>query len=334
MRKSLRNCLLIICTAFFLNAQAQPTSGTSMATDGSTQFASTPNGMMEGLTTFTCETWIKTTENKSSGIYWQKPTLLGNSRSGSPDGDFGITTDNGMLGLWSGIGAENSLQTTIDINDNLWHHVAVVKNGATLTLFSDGINIGSIAVGISSGPATSDAPLTLGGSAHNINWGIGENAALIATFHQGEFAETRFSSNARYSANFTPAGSFTTDANTVALYHYGACQREISTDASANANFLSGRFAAPTCAAGLPFTKAINYNGVDQSAFLPDGVMNGLTNFTIEGWIKSTDVNTSANGNVWQAPVIVSKEDPAGASGDLVLTTQGGVFIYAIGTFG
>jgi hypothetical protein len=321
-------------TPVFLGLPVPFSPVATMVTDGTSTFASTPNVMMQGATEFTIETWIKTTENKTHGDYWQKPTIIGNARNSSPDGDFGITTNNGMLGMWSGIGVENILQTSVAINDNQWHHVATVKNGATLTLYCDGVNIGSIAVGAGAGPQTNDAPLTIGGRSSNSTFGVGQNTVLICAFHQGEFAETRFSNNARYTADFTPSNSFTTDANTVALYHYGTCQREICTDASSNSNFLNGRFSAPSCATGLPFTNAITYNGIDQGAFLPAGVMNGLTNFTVEGWIKSNDINTSVNGNLWQAPVIVSKEHPNAASGDVVLTTQGGYLFFTIEPLG
>lgn len=303
--------------------QEQPNYTATMTTDGNTTFASTPSGMMEGATDFTIETWIKTTENKSDGTFFLRPTIIGNNRGAFADNDISIFTNGGNIGMYCGLGTENVLQTTVSINNNQWHHVAVVRTGTTLNLYVDGINIGNTVVGSTQTLNTADAPLTIGAASYN--FGVpGLNAAGITAFHQGEFAETRFSNNARYTANFTPANSFTADANTVALYHYGACQREICTDASSNTNFLSGRFSAPTCATELPFTNAITYNGVDQSAFLPTGVMNGLTNFTVEGWVKSSDINTSVNSNLWQAPIIFSEENPSAASGDLVLVTQAG----------
>ena len=300
----------------------------TLVTDGTRTFATLPAGVLNGTTTFTIEGWVKTNENRSSGTYWQKPTLIGTARSSGPDNDFGITTNNGMLGLWSGIGVEQDIQTTVAINDNNWHHVAAVKQGGVFTLYADGVAIGSISVGVNSGPITTDVPIGIGGSTANFT-GYGENAALINWMHQAEFAELRFSDIARYNGAFTPATSFTADANTVALYHFnGTCQKAKYTDASANGSYLSGRSDYPSCNTGLPFNRATLFNGNNQAAIMPSGMMNGLNVFTAEGFIKTSDTRTTT-GQLFQAPAILAKENANGGSGDLLVVTQGGYVTVA-----
>ncbi|MBK7761859.1 MAG: hypothetical protein IPI46_00615 [Bacteroidetes bacterium] len=298
-----------------------------LVNDGTATFATTPNGMLHGLTTFTAETWIKTTENKTSSNFFDKPTIIGNARSSVNDGDFGVYTSGGIIGFWCGFGNENFLTTTTSINDNQWHHVAVVREATSFKLFVDGIQLGSLPCSSSIGLQTNFEPLSIGASS-DFAW-PGSNAVKVNFFHQGEFAETRFSNTARYSSNFIPSNSFTTDASTVALYHYGTCQREQCVDASGNNHFLQGRFLSPTCASALPFNSAITYDGINQGAILPANLMNGLTNFTIEGWMKSTDVTTSPTSEMWRAPWIFGKEMPSGNSGDIMITTQAGYLNFS-----
>jgi len=221
----------------------------TLTTNGTSTFASTPVGMMNGAIAFTCETWIKTTENKTGAAFWQNPTIIGNALSGVGPDDIGITTQNGNLSFWCGNGGGSGAQinTTIAINDNSWHHVAAVKHGTanTVTLYLDGINVGSVATTLTL--STNNAPLTIGGTSLDFDY-PGNNAARVQGFHQGQYAETRFSNVARYSSNFTPSFSHTTDANTVALYKYaGTCQREKYTDLSSNQNFLAGNINVPSC---------------------------------------------------------------------------------------
>ncbi len=114
-------------------------SGNAISLDGTDDYVQLPS-ILNGATQFSIDFWIKTTENRSSGTNWQKPTILGNANPSFPDGDFGITTNNGMLAVWHGFCCgDQELQTTKVINDNQWHHVTVVNNGSTMVLYVDGI---------------------------------------------------------------------------------------------------------------------------------------------------------------------------------------------------
>ncbi|HPI54758.1 MAG TPA: LamG domain-containing protein, partial [Chitinophagaceae bacterium] len=127
---------------------AKPGSGDGISLDGSNDYIQLPS-VLDGATQFTVDFWIKTTENRASGTYWQKPSILGNGNPAGPDGDFGISTSNGFIGVWHGFCCgDQSFETTTAINDNKWHHVAAVNNGSNVVLFVDGIQLaGSIPTG-------------------------------------------------------------------------------------------------------------------------------------------------------------------------------------------
>ncbi|MBK8685605.1 MAG: hypothetical protein IPN26_11720 [Bacteroidetes bacterium] len=129
-------------------AATQPGSGNGISLDGSNDYVQLPP-VLDGATQFTVDFWIKTTENRSSATYWQKPSILGNGNPSGPDGDFGISTSNGFIGVWHGFCCgDQSFETTTAINDNKWHHVAAVNDGSNVILYVDGIQqAGSIPTG-------------------------------------------------------------------------------------------------------------------------------------------------------------------------------------------
>ncbi|MBK7761864.1 MAG: hypothetical protein IPI46_00640 [Bacteroidetes bacterium] len=160
-----------------------PGSGNAITLDGVNDYIQLPP-ILHGASQFTIDFWIKTTENGSSGTYWQKPTIIGNANPSAPDGDFGITTHNGQLGVWSGMCCgDQALQTTMAINDNQWHHIAAVNNGSILVLYVDGVLLpGSIP--------------TNNGGIENITrpWRIGMNNSCCSggSPHAGTVDEFRF----------------------------------------------------------------------------------------------------------------------------------------------
>ncbi len=256
MKKTVVFVLILIFSSTYCKAQF----GGSQTFDGMTQSIVTPSGVMNSKTVFTIEFWVKTTENRSNGTYWQRPSMISSASSGGPSGDFGITTDNGYVGIWSGLnsGGDNFfLSNTVQINDNVWHHIAAVNNGNVISLYVDGSFTGSVTSGL--GLATNAAPLAIGAS--SLDFGFPGNVGACNFFHGGSIDEVRFSSNVRYTANFTvPTTAFTTDANTVALYHLDGCVSGLVTDASGNNNNASPKNLTGSCTFTLPASPSIPAN--------------------------------------------------------------------------
>jgi hypothetical protein len=113
------------------NVNAKKISG-GLNFDGNNDYVESPVVGMAGV--FTYETWIKTNDPSPtwSGI------ITTNTTSGTGMFTQLSLADNGTL-RWES-NAPNSYvpnMTTI-INDNVWHHVAVVSSGSSLTFYVDG----------------------------------------------------------------------------------------------------------------------------------------------------------------------------------------------------
>lgn len=169
-------------------------------------------------------------------------------------GAFIVGLDDGRLYLsvnFPGVGNEQTEIGTTDLRDGLWHHVAVYRaaSNGLMELFVDGNREGTV-----SGP-TGD--MSYSGSegvpASQHVFGKEKYEALGSGFN-GSISEIRFSINRRYNgATYTvPTGPFTTDANTVGLYH---CDENTGTsvgDSSGDGNNGS-LIGSPTWSTSDPF---------------------------------------------------------------------------------
>jgi sugar lactone lactonase YvrE len=122
--------------------------GNVVETDGFDDYVSVPAAVTNGLSQFSFSFWVKTTENGTDPGYVQRPTLLGIQTDG-PSNDFAINTNNGYIGMWTGLSGANQdyLSTTTQINDNEWHQITVSNDGANVSLYVDGDFEASIATG-------------------------------------------------------------------------------------------------------------------------------------------------------------------------------------------
>lgn len=195
---------------------------TFLITAAKAQYTTTQNALLNGANIFTVEFWVKTSETKSNATYWQRPYLFGNETNGDNSGDFGITLNNGYIGMFEGVSNLNTdqqfLSTSIRVNDNFFHYIAAVNNGQTINLYVDGNIVGSLVSGRQLN--TLQAPLTFGAASVNHNLPGNFNNTNFAS--QASFGDARISTIARYSSNFQPPNNFTSDNNTVALYHFGS----------------------------------------------------------------------------------------------------------------
>jgi hypothetical protein len=109
--------------------------------------------------------------------------MIGNETMGNPSQDFGITSDKGFIGMWSGLSGtgDQSLLSVKSINDSKWHYVAAVNDGSKIVLYVDGSLIqGSISSGLAL--KTTSFPLRIG-SSNSVN--------IPHLNHQGTYDEVR-----------------------------------------------------------------------------------------------------------------------------------------------
>ncbi len=182
---------------------------------------------------FTLEFWMKATlaENGSAACQPGNDNwIYGNiifDRDVFYDGDYGdygVSLAGGWLafGVFTATGGGAGICSGTNVADGLWHHIAVTRSSAgPLQLFVDGSLDAS-----GSGPPgdisyrdgrttsfpNSDPFLVLGAEKHD--------AGAAFPSYSGFIDEVRVSSVVRYAGSFSPpAGPFTADGDTVALYH-------------------------------------------------------------------------------------------------------------------
>lgn len=109
-------------------------TGCSLAFNGSTQYASLPNGSALGITgaPFTISAWIKSGSTSFGSNGWAH-IIAG----GPNDLGFGIATGLNLIRLTKVASVDAPLSSTA-ISLNVWHFVAVVYSGTTVSYYLDG----------------------------------------------------------------------------------------------------------------------------------------------------------------------------------------------------
>ena len=177
--------------------------------------------------TGTWEFWIKVTGPISD--LW--PGVAGDGSS-LPGTDYAIT---GLPGIeFYGAGTVNLIALgsyagwTNTVDWTQWHHLALTWDATAspkVQMFVDGVPVASHDT--LSVPVSTPAPIQIG-------YPTRTNAGL-----EMAMSEVRLSSAVRYLAPFTPANSFTPDANTVALYAFAEQTGTTAADSSGNGNDLT-----------------------------------------------------------------------------------------------
>lgn len=185
-----------------------------------------------GDSDFTLEWWMKVLpgENTSpacspggSGWFFGNTIYDRDIYGDGDNGDFGVSLAGGRIAFGIGQGSEiETICGTSDLADSLWHHVAVIRRSSgEMKVFVDGALEGS-----GTGPVgdityrddrstswTNDPFLVIGAEKNDL-----DNALYPS--YSGWLDEIRLSNVDRYDSNFSlPTARFSTDSNTVALYH-------------------------------------------------------------------------------------------------------------------
>ena len=174
---------------------------------------------------FTIEFWMKV---DGFALAWQQG-LIGKSLNGSNGRNYVIWI-NGEKRLHfsyhNAAGDDINMETQPDaFAIDQWHHVAVTLDnpGGVMKIFIDGV---AQASGTASGvPVTNDSLVLMGRNADGAR----------ADYYDGILDEIRFSDIVRYGSDFTPSTEpFSSDANTLALWHSDEFDRLDMIDSSGN----------------------------------------------------------------------------------------------------
>jgi hypothetical protein len=181
----------------------------------------------------------------------------------------------------------HSITSSSNITTNEWTHIAAVRNGNTITLYKNGISIGSVSV---AGIIVNNSTLPVG---------VGGAGAYNAEPLNGYISNARIvNGTAVYTSNFTPPKSNLTAVAGTALL---TCQTNEFKDKSSN-NFTITVNGTPSIDSKSPFD--IKNSTYYPSVNLGSGYFNGTTDslqtignswtqlgtgdFTIECWIYKT----------------------------------------------
>lgn len=185
-------------------------------------------------------------------------------------------------------------------NNNQWYHVAVVRSGANLYFFVDGMQVGATQNIGTDTIFNSTSTLALGG------------LSSASNYLNGWLDEVRISKGiARWTANFTPAGRpYDTDANTVLLVHgENTDALQVIHDSSAvndaatqKGSATNGNAAITTAQSKFGGSSAV-FDGTTDYLIFPASANPdfdfGAGDFTLECWVRFNSV--AAGGAVIMA---------------------------------
>lgn len=159
------------CTAFIGNLGHQV-----MEFDGVDDYVKLSSSVLNDLSSFTLEGWVKLNLQVSSkvSLFGQNDVI-----------EFGFN-DDGKLSGW--VSTKDSIQTDDSYPSNTWHHVAFVGNGSNLLLYINGIESKSI----------SHTPVNnYGSSSDSFKIGAGVWSGGTRNLFKGQISEVRIWNKAR-----------------------------------------------------------------------------------------------------------------------------------------
>jgi hypothetical protein len=193
--------------------------------------------------------------------------------------------------------------TAGSVTNNVWSHVALVKNGTSVLLFLNGVQVGTTQT--ISGSVYTGGTLNQIGVCYNVN------------YFNGYISNFRFiKGTALYTTNFlVPAAPLNAITNTSLL----TCQSSTIIDNSTNAFVITNNGSATIQSSVLPTHTAnryltdgtlqtslfdevsitnnkygVSFNGSSQYLTIPSTLQLGSSNFTIEGWVYPTSSSSDA----------------------------------------
>jgi hypothetical protein len=236
-----------------------------------------------GSTDFTVEFWVRGNRadnlagsiNCGANLNWIYGNIVVDRDRFNQNRDFGVSFGAGRVAFGARISGGRTICGSSDVLDGSWHHVAVQRrrsdgwmwifvDGALeaqadgpdgdISYPDDGVPAYQCGPGGSQQCIYSDPFIVLGAEKHD----VGSNFPA----YNGFFDELRISRVLRYSGNFArPGTAFTSDANTVGLYHFDEGQGTIAYDTSGAAGGPSngtlrygGNPAGPVWTTQSPFT--------------------------------------------------------------------------------
>jgi hypothetical protein len=196
--------------------------------DGADDYVSVPDATaLDLFAPWTVEGWV---ELATSDLFSSRPFI----RKGDSYGVYYLYVSGLLQGAYGGFAYDtngDSVSTGMGMTTlaaGVWHHIALVDDGATLSLFVDGA--------LENDTDSTGYEIMSNGSSLVFGANLSSGYYL-----DGLIDEIRISSTARYSAAFTPQAAFAVDGSTEALWHFDEGAGTTATDAASGlAGTLNG----------------------------------------------------------------------------------------------
>ena len=171
------------------------------------QYINLGTPLLNNLSAFTLEGWIKTTTFNRNSFFGQNNAV-----------EIGLTTG-GLVELWSEGLYTNIYSPTAYPTDGLWHHIAGTGDGTTMKIYIDGELIAS------GTHAALPATIKYGSSPDNTMIGGYVWDAVTPNYHNGQVLKAGFWNRALTNTEIaalasTPHGYYTGETNLIAGYNF------------------------------------------------------------------------------------------------------------------
>lgn len=246
-------------------------SGNALVLSGG--YAALPSGIVSGVNDFTIASWVKLSALGDGARLFDFGTGAANSMylTAQAPGTAGLP----QFVTTSGAGSQQ-ITSSIPIALNAWTHIAVTLSGNSATMYINGVVAGT-------NSAMTIHPSALGSTTQNyLGKSQGAEPVLLGSVDDFEIYGRAFSTG--------EVQALATPSTQLAWYKADESLGGVLSDSSGAHNdaTLGGSFSFIPSPAG----NAVSISG--GAANLPTGIVGGLNNFTIAGWVKLSSLDTWA----------------------------------------
>lgn len=248
----------------------------SVYLNGTTSYLTAPNSVANfGSSNFTIECWIK--PNSNSGGY--NPILINTSTSDFSGWILYFDSNNTLTFRASVNGTTwaSSVITSYVVPTTAWTHVAVVRNGSTVSLYANGTLIGSDTGLGSSAMFSATNQFRIGHYAYF--------AGSTIKFFGGLISDVRLNNTALYTGAFTPPVNTLSAVSGTTLL---ACQDSKAFVDNSGNNVTISLTGTPQLMTNKPYGTSVTFSGSSNYASFSNNanLAFGTGDFTIEFWVR------------------------------------------------
>jgi YD repeat-containing protein len=258
-----------------------------------------------GTGNFTVEAWVKTATAGGSGtLVSRKGTAGGTANSGGflvvvkANGAIKFATDNGF-------GFYEVDTAATKVNDGAWHHVAAVRQGATLIVYLDGMAVQATPSGTATPPLNVNNGLAL-------TIGATEQQQEPNRFLSGQMDAVTLWNTSRTAAQVVSDMRATLSGSEPGLVGYWTFDNQSGADASPLHNNAVARggvtYSSPGVGPGGGEYAVVLAGGGSLSAAANNAYQFGTGDFTLEAWFRAAQAGGSGT--------IVARKGSTGGAGN------------------